>query len=127
MQKHKKKILGVIILVLVFAMFFGVRSIANSVRTANVSRTKTAAKTTDGATCGSDEEMNEHYGPQVSFDTTKHTVTITVKNGTFSITSVDQPNLLLDDPTKMGTVSPSKPMTINFSPSANGDVVLHFV
>ena len=127
MQKHRKKILGVVILVLVFAMFFGVRSIANSVRTANVSRTKTAAKTTDGATCGSDEEMNEHYGPQVSFDTTKHTVTITVKNGTFSITSVDQPNLLLDDPTKMGTVSPSKPMIINFSPSANGDVVLHFV
>lgn len=33
MQKHRKKILGVVILVLVFAMFFGVRSIANSVRT----------------------------------------------------------------------------------------------
>ena len=57
MQKHKKKILGVVVLVIVAVVFFGVRSVLDSVRTADVSKTETSAKTTDGASCNNNEVL----------------------------------------------------------------------
>ena len=71
--------------------------------------------------------MNGHYQPSVSFDLENNTVTFTVKQGSFRVTSVANVNLLLDDPMKSANLTPSTPMTIRFNPKASGDVILHFV
>ena len=127
MKKHKKIISGVIDVVLIFIAFIGVRNIMSRVETAEVNKTKTSAKTTDGKSCGNDEEMNGHYQPSVSFDIEAKKATITVKNGSFRVTSVTNQNLLTSDPMTLANLTPSAPMTIDFNAAANGDVVLHFV
>ena len=127
MKKHKKIISGIIVVVLIFIAFIGVRNIMSRVETAEVNKTKTSAKTTDGKSCGSDEEMNGHYQPSVSFDLEAKKATITVKNGSFRITSVTNQNLLTSDPMTLGNLTPGSPMTIDFNAAANGDVILHFV
>lgn len=72
------------------------------------------------------EEMNGHYGPKVSFDVSSRTATITVKNGSFKVTSVSDQSILVDDPTTLGVVSRNNPMVIRYG-NFSGDVVLHFV
>ena len=55
MYKHRKKrILGVLIIfafVVAIGSFVGIHNLLATRETANVSRTKTAAKTTDGSKC----------------------------------------------------------------------------
>ena len=136
MQKHKKILKrALLVIVLVFVAFFGFREImsfvpdSDSVDTDSydVQRRETQTlKTTDGATCGSSEEMNGHYGPKVSFDVSSRTATITVKNGSFKVTSVSDQSILVDDPTTLGVVSRNNPMVIRYG-NFSGDVVLHFV
>lgn len=140
MQKHKKKILGVVVLVIIAVVFFGVRSVLDSVRTADVSKTETSAKTTDGASCNNNEEMNEHYTPSVSWDPENKVATITVQNGSFRVSSVsgvnynddgnsysiDPMSILTTNPMESGVVTPNNPMKLSYQ-NSSGDVILHFI
>lgn len=133
MEKHKKILKrALLVIVLVFVAFFGFREImsfvSDSVDTdsSDIQRREATQNTTDGATCGSSEEMNGHYSPKVSFDVNARTATITVKNGSFRVTAVSDQSLLVEDPTTLGILSPNSPMVIHYG-NFSADVVLHFV
>ena len=120
------------VIVLVFVAFFGFREIMSFVSgfvdtdSSDIQRREATQNTTDGATCGSSEEMNGHYSPKVSFDVNARTATITVKNGSFRVTAVSDQSLLVEDPTTLGILSPNSPMVIHYG-NFSADVVLHFV
>ena len=134
MEKHKKMLKrALLVIVFVFVAFFGVRSVMSfATDTSDTSssgierRETTAEKTTDGEQCGSAEEMNGHYNPRVTFDTSARTATITVSNGSFRVTSVSDQSLLLDNPMTMGNLTSNSPLVIHYG-NVSGDVVLHFV
>ncbi len=134
MEKHKEMLKrALLVIVFVFVAFFGVRSIMSfATDTSDTSssgierRETTTEKTTDGEQCGSAEEMNGHYNPRVTFDTSARTATITVSNGSFRVTSVSDQSLLLDNPMTMGNLTSNSPLVIHYG-NVSGDVVLHFV
>ena len=133
MKKHKKILKrALLVIVLVFVAFFGFREIMSFVSgsvdtdSSDIQRREATQNTTDGATCGSSEEMNGHYSPKVSFDVNARTATITVKNGSFRVTAVSDQSLLVEDPTTLGILSPNSPMVIHYG-NFSTDVVLHFV
>ena len=133
MEKHKKILKrALLVIVLVFVAFFGFREIMSFVSgsvdtdSSDIQRREATQNTTDGATCGSSEEMNGHYSPKVSFDVNARTATITVKNGSFRVTAVSDQSLLVEDPTTLGILSPNSPMVIHYG-NFSADVVLHFV
>ena len=133
MKKHKKILKrALLVIVLVFVAFFGFREIMSFVSgsvdtdSSDIQRREATQNTTDGATCGSSEEMNGHYSPKVSFDVNARTATITVKNGSFRVTAVSDQSLLVEDPTTLGILSPNSPMVIHYG-NFSTDVVLHLV
>ena len=134
MEKHNEMLKrALLVIVFVFVAFFGVRSIMSfATDTSDTSssgierRETTTEKTTDGEQCGSAEEMNGHYNPRVTFDTSARTATITVSNGSFRVTSVSDQSLLLDNPMTMGNLTSNSPLVIHYG-NVSGDVVLHFV
>jgi len=67
MKKYSRGIIGVFILFIVAVVAFCSYNILSSRQSANVSKNENLAKTTDGATCNNDEEMNSEYEPKVSF------------------------------------------------------------
>lgn len=126
MKKYSKRIIGVVILLIVGFSFLGGYQLFAPKEIANVSKNDSLAKkTTNGATCTNDEEMNSKYEPQVSF--AQGQVTITVKKGSFKVTSVSDDRYLTNNPMELGALTPDNPMVIKFSTNASSDVVLHFV
>ena len=125
MKKHRKRVLGVLLLFVICVAFFSIYSILSSTTSTSVSKTEKSAKTTDGASCGSDEEMNSEYEPKVSFAPGK--ATITVRKGNFKVTAVENQNLLTNNPMALGNLTPSHPLEVTFNTSTSGDVKIHFV
>ena len=79
MKKYSRGIIGVFILFIVAVVAFCSYNILSSRQSANVSKNENLAKTTDGATCNNDEEMNSEYEPKVSFSQGKATITVNWK------------------------------------------------
>ena len=125
MKKYSRGIIGVFILFIVAVVAFCSYNILSSRQSANVSKNENLAKTTDGATCNNDEEMNSEYEPKVSFSQGK--ATITVKKGSFRVTNVTNGQYLTNNPMELGIVTPNKPMEVTFNANASADVGLHFV
>lgn len=125
MKKYSRGIIGVFILFIVTVVAFSSYTILNSRQSADVSKKENLVKTTDGATCKNDEEMNSEYDPRVSFSQGK--ATITVKKGSFRVTNVTDGQYLTNNPMELGVVTPDKPMVVTFSANASTDVGLHFV
>lgn len=125
MKKYSRGIIGVFILFIVAVVAFCSYNILSSRQSANVSKNENLAKTTDGATCNNDEEMNSEYEPKVSFSQGK--ATITVKKGSFRVTNVTNGQYLTNNPMELGIVTPNKPMEVTFNANASADVELHFV
>lgn len=124
-EKYSRGIIGVFILFIVAVVAFCSYNILSSRQSANVSKNENLAKTTDGATCNNDEEMNSEYEPKVSFSQGK--ATITVKKGSFRVTNVTNGQYLTNNPMELGIVTPNKPMEVTFNANASADVELHFV
>lgn len=125
MKKYSRGIIGVFILFIVTVVAFSSYTILNSRQSVDVSKKENLVKTTDGASCKNDEEMNSEYDPRVSFSQGK--ATITVKKGSFRVTNVTDGQYLTNNPMELGVVTPDKPMVVTFSSNASADVGLHFV
>lgn len=125
MKKYSKGIIGVFILFVIGIVFLSGYKLLTSVEKVNVSKNLNLTKTTDGATCNNDEEMNDEYSPTVSFS--NGLATIKVAKGSFRVTNVINGQYLTNDPMTLGTVTPDHPMTITYNTNVSGDVSLHFV
>ena len=125
MKKYSKGIIGVFILLVIGIVFLSGYKLLTSVEKVNVSKNLNLTKTTDGATCNNDEEMNDEYSPTVSFS--NGLATIKVAKGSFRVTNVINGQYLTNDPMTLGTVTPDHPMTITYNTNVSGDVSLHFV
>lgn len=125
MKKYSRGIIGVFILFIVAVVALCSYNILSSRQSANVSKNENLAKTTNGATCNNDEEMNSEYEPKVSFS--QGMAEITVKKGSFRVTNVTNGQYLTKNPMELGVVTPGKSMRVTFNANASADVVLHFV
>ena len=137
MKKHRRIIVGVLFLALVFVAFVGFRSVFKTSNVAEVSKNETIAPTTDGKQCDDPDEMSSYYGAGVEYNSSGTQATISVNNGTFKATSVSAVNddgnsvsvgsLITSDPLSMGNLSENNPMKISIASGADGTVTIHFV
>lgn len=101
MKKLRRIIQGVAFLFIIVAIVFLGVSIVE------------AKPTTDGANCKNNNEMNSFYKVKVSFDSNAKEIVIAVGNGTFKVSDIlEGNNLLIDNPTNMGTITSKKPLRI---------------
>lgn len=137
MKKHRRIIVGVLFLALVFVAFVGFRSVFKTSEVAEVSKNETIAPTTDGKQCDDPDEMSSYYGAGVEYNSSGTQATISVNNGTFKATSVSAVNddgnsvsvgsLITSNPLSMGNLSENNPMKISIASGADGTVTIHFV
>ena len=135
MYKHRKKrILGVLIIfafVVAIGSFVGIHNLLATKETTNVSRTKTAAKTTDGSKCKDVAYLRDHYKVQVDYEVTDTSLIahLTAEKGSFSIDnwSSDIDNPFLVNPQQAGVLSKDNPIDLVFRKDSSASVVVHFI
>lgn len=139
MKKRKKSIKGVLSIALVFVVVFGVIFTVRSFNTADVSKSEKSENSSKNS-CADPDTLKNYFKPSSDFNLQNHTLTFSLRNGKFRITSVkvesensdgtfseESIGYLFQSNPIGSVVSDNNPLVLNTVADVNAKVTLHFV